>query len=127
VQAILSVAGASNLTTILAQSTPFGLGVREPSLVQLLGALPDQVADLARLASPVLHVDASDPPLVLVHGDQDVQMPINQAHELVGVYEKHGLDVHFEVVHGGEHLGNAFYTPEHLMPTLAFLRSAIGR
>jgi acetyl esterase/lipase len=127
VQAILSVAGASNLTTILAQSTPFGLEVREPSLVQLLGALPDRVAELARLASPVLHVDAGDPPLVLVHGDQDVQMPINQAHELVGAYEKNGLEVHFEVVHGGEHLGNAFYTPEHLEPTLAFLRSAVAR
>jgi acetyl esterase/lipase len=127
VQAILSVAGASNLTTILAQSTPFGLEVREPSLAQLLGALPDQLPDLARLASPVLHVDASDPPLVLLHGDQDVQMPINQAHELVGAYEKHGLDVLLEVVHGGEHLGNAFYAPEHLEPTLAFLRRAIGR
>jgi acetyl esterase/lipase len=126
VQAILSVAGASNLTTILAQSTPFGLEVREPSLVQLLGALPDQVPELARLASPVLHVDAGDPPLVLVHGDQDVQMPINQAHELVGAFEKHGLGAHFEVVHGGEHLGDAFYAPEHLEPTLAFLRSAIG-
>ena len=126
VQAILSVAGASNLTTILAQSTPFGLGVREPSLVQLLGALPDRATELARLASPVLHVDAGDPPLVLVHGDQDVQMPINQAHELVGAYEKHGLDVHFEVVHGGEHLGDAFYAPEHLEPTLAFLKNAIG-
>jgi acetyl esterase/lipase len=127
VQAILSVAGASNLTTILSQSTPYGLGVREPALVQLLGALPDAVPELARLASPVLHVDADDPPLVLVHGDQDLQMPINQAHELVGAYEKHGLDVHFEVVHGGEHLGDAFYAPEHLEPTIAFLRSAIGR
>ena len=127
VQAVLSVAGASNLTTILAQSTPFGLGVREPSLVQLLGALPDQAHELARLASPVLHVDPSDPPLVLLHGDQDVQMPINQAHELVGAYEKHGVDVLFEVVHGGEHLGDAFYAREHLEPTLAFLRSAIGR
>jgi dipeptidyl aminopeptidase/acylaminoacyl peptidase len=67
------------------------------------------------------------PPLVLLHGDQDVQMPINQAHELVGAYAKNGLDVHLEVVHGGEHLGNAFYAPEYLEPTLAFLRSAIGR
>ncbi|MGE0159275.1 MAG: alpha/beta hydrolase fold domain-containing protein [Gemmatimonadales bacterium] len=127
VQAILSVAGASNLTTILAQSTPFGLSVREPSLEQLLGALPDRVPELARLASPIVHVDAGDPPLALVHGDQDVQMPINQAHELMGAYEKHDLDVHFEVVHGGEHLGDAFYEPEYLEPTLAFLRRAIGR
>ena len=126
VQAVLSIAGASNLTTILAQSTPFGFGVREPALVQLLGAHPDQAAELARLASPVLHVGAGDPPLVLLHGDQDVQMPINQAHELVGAYEKHGLDVLFEVVHGGGHGGDALYAPQHLEPTLVFLRRAIG-
>ena len=127
VHAILSYAGASNLTTILAQSTPFGLEVREPSLAQLLGALPDQVAELAALASPVSHVDANDPPLFLVHGDQDVQMPINQAHELEGAYEKHGLEAHVEVVHGGVHVGDHFYAQEHLDPALAFLRRAIGR
>jgi len=127
VQAIISYAGASNLTTILSQSTPFGLEVREPALVQLLGALPDQVTELAALASPVSHVDANDPPLFLVHGDQDVQMPINQAHELEGAYEKHGLEAHLEVVHGGGHLGDHFYAREHLDPALAFLRRAIGR
>ena len=127
VQAIVSYYGASNLTTILAQSTPFGLGVREPSLELLLGALPDAVTELAALASPVEHVDASDPPLFLLHPDQDPQMPINQTHELEGVYEKHGLDVHFQVVHGAAHGGPGFYAPEHLAPTLAFLRRTIGR
>jgi acetyl esterase/lipase len=127
VHAILSYAGASNLTTILSQSTPFGLEVREPSLAQLLGAPPDRVGELATLASPTSHVDAGDPPLFLVHGDQDVQMPINQAHELEGAYEKHGLDAHLEVVHGGGHLGDHFYARQHLDPALAFLRRAIGR
>src|SRR5690606_9679986 len=41
VQAIVSYFGASNLTTILAQSTPFGLRIREPALATLLGAPPD--------------------------------------------------------------------------------------
>ncbi len=127
VQAIVSYYGASNLTTILAQSTPFGLGIREPSLELLLGDLPDAVSELARLASPVEHVGAGDPPLLLLHGDQDPQMPINQAHELEGAYEKHDLDVHFQVVHGAVHGGPEFYAPEHLEPTLAFLRRTIGR
>jgi acetyl esterase/lipase len=64
VQAIVSYFGASDLTTILAQSTPFGLSVREPALVQLLGALPDKVPDLARLASRC-SCDKGDPPLPL--------------------------------------------------------------
>ena len=41
VQATVSFYGASNLTTILDQSTPFGLGVRIPALQLLLGAQPE--------------------------------------------------------------------------------------
>jgi acetyl esterase/lipase len=108
VQAIVSYYGASNLTTILQQSTPFGLSEREPALRLLLGGPPDEQVELARLASPVFHVDASDPPLLILHGDQDPQMPINQAHELDYAYTEHGLEVHFEVVHGAGHGGAPF-------------------
>src|SRR5207253_47677 len=82
VQAIVVFYGASDLTTILSQSTPHGLSVRVPALELLLGGQPDSKSELARLASPVFHVDKSDPPLLWFHGDQDPQMPINQAHEM---------------------------------------------
>lgn len=108
VQAIVSLFGASNLTTILKQSTPHGLKVRVPALDLFLGGQPDEVADIARLASPVFHVDADDPPLLLLHGDQDPQMPINQAHELFGKYQDLALDSQFEVVYGAAHGGEEF-------------------
>ena len=114
VQAVVSFFGASNLQTILSQSTPFGLDVRVPALEKLLGGLPDQQPKLARLASPVEHIDSRDPPLWLFHGDQDPQMPINQSHELEGAYRKIGLPVKFEVVHGGKHGGFGFFTDEQL-------------
>lgn len=142
VQAIVSFYGASNLTTILSQSTPHGLNVRVPALELLLGGQPDVVStkiaiegigrgimptpnDLARLASPVYHVDKNDPPLLWFHGDQDPQMPIAQAHELVGAYKKHSLPVTFEVVYGGQHGGKMFYTPEQLDQVAAFLDSTL--
>jgi acetyl esterase/lipase len=129
VQAIISYFGASNLTSILAQSTPFGLNVRKPALDLLLGGQPEEegIKELATLASPVVHVDRNDPPLLLLHGDQDPQMPINQAHELHGAYKKLGLDVAFDVVHGAAHGGPMFFAPEHLTPALAFLERTIGR
>ena len=127
VQAILDYHGASNLTTILKQSTPFGLGVRKPALDLLLGAQPEDATALAELASPVTHVDRDDPPLLLLHGDQDPQMPINQAHELQGAYEKAGLDVAFHVVHGAAHGGDEFFAPEHLKRALAFLDRTINK
>lgn len=127
VQAIVSFFGASNLTTILAQSTPFGLGVRTPALKRLLGALPEEEPAVARLASPVFHVDAADPPLLLLHGDQDPQMPINQSHELVGAYESVGLEAPFVVVHGARHGGAQFFDAERLKIVAEFLDRHLGR
>ena len=126
-QAIVSYYPATNLRTILAQSTPFGLSVREPALQLLLGGQPDEVPELADLASVVTHVDASDPPLLIFHGDQDPQMPINQSHELQGAYEALKLDVAMVVVHGAAHGGDVFYRGENLERALAFLRRTIGR
>lgn len=125
VQAIVDYFGASNLTTILTQSTPYGLGVRKPALDKLLGGQPEAVPDLAKLASPVFHVDAKDPPLFLLHGDQDPQMPINQSHELEGAYEMLGLKVHLEVVHGAGHAGPKFYEEPYLKHTVAFLNEIV--
>jgi acetyl esterase/lipase len=121
VQAIVAFYGASNLTTILAQSTPHGLNVRTPALELLLGGQPNVKQELANLASPVFHVDKSDPPLLWFHGDQDPQMPINQAHEMVGAYKKQRLPVTFDVVYGGVHGGKLFYTPEQIEQVANFL------
>lgn len=122
VQGIVVLYGASNLTTILSQSTPHGLSVRQPALELLLGGQPEDKPALARLASPVFHVDASDPPLLLMHGDQDPQMPINQAHELEGAYEKQGLPVVLKVIHGAGHGGPSFTNAASLDLIDAFLR-----
>jgi acetyl esterase/lipase len=127
VSAILSYFAATNLTTILAQSTPFGLNIREPALQRLLGAAPKDAEPLARLASPVFQVDRADPPLLLFHGDQDPQMPINQSHELEGAYDQLGLQADLVVVHGAAHGGDAFYSPENVERAAAFLRSQLDR
>jgi len=122
VQGIMSFYGAANLTTILKQSTPHGLEVRVPALDLLLGGQPDAVPELARLASPVFHVDHTDPPLLLLHGDQDPQMPINQSLELLGAYQRVKAPVQLEVVHGAGHGGAMFYDAERLEIVRQFLK-----
>jgi acetyl esterase/lipase len=122
VQGIISFYGAANLTTILKQSTPHGLEVRVPALELLLGGQPEAVPDLAKLASPVFHVDSHAPPLLLLHGDQDPQMPINQSLELLGAYQKVKAPVQLEVVHGAGHGGAMFYDWERMAVVKAFMR-----
>jgi hypothetical protein len=53
-------------------------------------------------------------------------MPINQSHELQGAYEKSGLDVDFEVVHGAAHGGEVFFSGERLDRAIDFLNRTIG-
>ncbi len=125
VQATVSFYGASNLTSILNQSTPHGLGVRIPALQLLLGGQPEDKTEIARLASPIFHVDPSDPPLLLIHGDQDPQMPISQSHELDGRYKELGLSVQFEVVHGAVHGGPEFYDEIRLPMIKKFLKTYV--
>ena len=121
VQVVVSYFGASNLTSILEQSTPYGVSMRAPALQLLLGGPLEEKVELARLASPVSHVDATDPPLLLLHGDQDPQMPISQSHELHSAYKEHSLPVHFEVIHGAEHGGAQFFDQKRNALVVAFL------
>lgn len=121
VHAILSFFGMSDLTTILKQSTPHGLSVRVPALQLLLGAQPDAAPELARLASPVFHVDAKDPPLLLIHGDQDPQAPFEQSRALQAAYRKAKCLVQFETIHGGVHGGPQFYDSERIALAKQFL------
>ena len=125
IQAILDYYGPTNFMTILDQSTPHGLSVRVPALDRLIGGRPEAVPELARLASPVEHVGPGDPPLFMLHGDQDLQVPINQSHELQGAYERAGLPVTFYVVHGAEHGGPEFFEPKPLQDALSFLRQTL--
>ncbi|MBL9211031.1 MAG: alpha/beta hydrolase [Opitutaceae bacterium] len=124
VHAIVSFYGASNLESILRQSTPYGLGVRIPALQLLLRGQPEEKPALAKLASPVAHVDPQDPPLLLLHGDQDPQMPVAQALEFVGAYERVGLQAKFVPLHGSAHGGKEFYDAKRLALVEEFLRSA---
>lgn len=126
VQAIVSYFGASDLTTILAQSTPDGLKVREPALQRLLGASPDQVPELAKQASPLFHVDRNDPPILLLHGDQDTQMPLNQVYELQWAYEQVGRHAEVMILHGVDHVAGPFFKDEPVERVAAFLKRTIG-
>lgn len=127
VQAIVDYYGPTNFLTILKQSTPHGLGVRIPALKLLLGDQPDRLPRLAQLASPVTHVDRTDPPLLLIHGDQDPQVPINQSHELQGAYRRVGNIAELEVVYGGAHGGDLFHDEARQKIVAAFLNRHLQR
>lgn len=125
VQYIVSLFGASNLQTILSQSTEFGLKMRVPALQLLLGGQPTEKPDLAKLASPVAHLDKDDPPLLLIHGDADPQMPPEQSQAFTKAYEATKLPVQFILMPGSKHGGAEFYDDERTAIIAKFLDKAL--
>jgi acetyl esterase/lipase len=121
IQGILDYYGPTNFTSILKQSTPHGISVRGPAMALLLGNTVDNVPDAAKKASPVLQVDPSDPPLLILHGDQDIQVPINQSHELEGVYKSNNLKVKLIVAYGAGHGDGVYFEPKLQAQVEAFL------
>lgn len=127
VQAILDFYGPTDFLTILNQSTPHGLSVRVPALTLLLGKPVEQVPDLARKASPVFQVDPTDPPILIVHGDQDPQVPVNQSLELMAVYKKNSLHEELEIVPGAAHGGDAYDKKEMMETVKNFLDKVLKK
>ena len=125
VQVILDYYGPTNLTTILKQSTPHGLNVRTPALELLFGKPVKDISAELSLASPVFHIDKNDPPLFICHGDQDIQVPINQSIELYGKYKQAGLKVEIEFIYGAAHGGKEYTNPVLIEQVLKFLKNSL--
>jgi acetyl esterase/lipase len=70
---------------------------------QFLGAPPAQVPDLAREASPIAHVHAGAPPVLLMHGDSDAMVPADQSIRFARALAAAGGTVTLELVPGASH------------------------
>ena len=122
VQGIIDYFGPTDFLTILDQSTPHGKDVRMPAMALLFGEPVGQDSTILKLASPVFQVDTSDPPLFIAHGNQDIQVPINQTIELIKIYEKNGLEVSFEILENAGHGGKEFHSDGMKSKVLEFLQ-----
>lgn len=126
VAAVVSFFGAANFRTILGQSTDKGLSVRIPALQLFIGGLPSDLPEIADLASPIHHLDPEDPPVLLIHGDADPQMPYAQSEELKAALDAAKVRNDLITVHGGKHGGPEFFSPERLDKVLHFIEPITG-
>lgn len=76
---------------------------------EFLGGLPDEQPDLAVLASPITHIDATDPPVLIIHGTADDTVPIELSRKLYKALQAAGVEAEFIEVPGGGH-GDFRYT-----------------
>jgi acetyl esterase/lipase len=60
-------------------------------------------AETLRFASPVTYVDATDPPMLLIHGNADKLVAVSQTHEFEELLHKAGVPVEAIYIDGADH------------------------
>jgi arylsulfatase len=129
VQAVIDFYGASDLLT-MPTNVP-GPGKTDADLAQsngakLLGGIVRDRPDLARQVSTLHQVSPDDPPFLIIHGDQDPQVPLAQSQRLHAKLRETGLASELVVLPGAGHGGKEFSTPEVKQTIRAFLARALG-
>lgn len=75
----------------------------EPLVSDFLGGTMDEVSDAYKNASPVTHVDAGDPPMLLFQGTDDPLVPFTQAFEMTKAMTQHKIPGRVEMLVGAGH------------------------
>jgi len=107
VQTVVSYYGAHDLND--GEQTD-GEGRDAP--VKLIGGTKEQKADLWNDALCSSHISRDCPPVLMIHGDRDVTVPISQSRKLLGLLQAAGVSAELLVVRGAGHcLAGGQFTP----------------
>ncbi|MEM9176783.1 MAG: alpha/beta hydrolase, partial [Myxococcota bacterium] len=129
VQAVVDFFGPSELETYRAQHVENGLGNTNSLffLEMLIGGAVEANPELAASASPMAYLDADDPPFLIIHGDEDPVVPIQQSRRLLAALETAGVDATFRLVPGGDHGRSEAYASDAMMNAIGdFLDRSLG-
>lgn len=113
VQAVCDWFGPSELLTM----PPNTIGekrtremVKKSNGALLLGKTVMDVPDLANDASGLHHVSKDDPPFLIMHGELDPGVPLEQSQKLHDALKEAGVQSAFVIVKGAGHGGKEFQT-----------------
>lgn len=82
----------------------FGEGQENASAVaRYLGCKPSECPETAALASPVTHLDAKDPPALLIHGELDKVVPVSQSRAFDQALKSKGIAAQLVVIPAVDH------------------------
>ncbi|MFI4934162.1 MAG: prolyl oligopeptidase family serine peptidase [Caulobacterales bacterium] len=110
---VVSWAGISDLSRLV-KTERGGLfaGERSPAYDYDVKAIGDPDADKARLArtSAITYAAHYGPPVLLIHGEDDTTVPVDQSWEMERALKAAGRSVHLDVVKNEDHTG---WDPDH--------------
>ena len=115
VQAVVDWFGPTDFMLMAQQSGPRSMlhhdAPNSPES-RLLGGPVQEKRDLARTANPITYIDRSDPPFLIMHGDNDQLVPLAQSAMLAKALKDAGVDVTMKTIPGASHEGPQFRNAE---------------
>ncbi len=99
--------GPSDLVMLAANPDTSINNERNPVSI-LLGAMPVDRPDLAKVASPVTYVDKDDPPFLIVQGEKDESVPNTESKILSSWLTLAGVPNKLIIVPGAPHYGKMY-------------------
>ena len=122
VQAVCDWFGPSELLTM----PPNNVGdVANSNGAKLLGATVREVPKLAKDASALDHVSADDAAFLIMHGEKDPGVPLEQSQKLHAKLIGHGVPSKLHVVAGAGHGGKEFHTQSNRQIVLRFFQRTL--
>jgi acetyl esterase/lipase len=122
VQAVIDWYGRADLTPVTLDPA----WADSPS-ASLLGGCGEEVAQVAKKASPIYHVSGDDPPFLIMHGDMDKVVPVRQSQAFAKALKQAGVKVKLLILTGAGHGGGDFLRPEQVEVIDAFLKEYLAR
>lgn len=102
VQGVIDYYGPSDFVK-RSENQPTKTDKPDGGVYRLLGGPVQENLEAARVASPATYISEDDPPLLILHGDKDKTVFLDQSEWFAKLYTEAGLDVHLEVFEGAGH------------------------
>jgi acetyl esterase/lipase len=111
VQAVCDYYGPTDFTVFVTTPGYASHATANSPEAKLIGGAVMENKDKASSANPITYMSQDDPPFLIVHGDKDPTVPINQSQLLYDALKQAGVNVHFHTIKGASH-GQGFGGPE---------------
>ncbi len=102
VQAVCDMSGPTDLLRLVSETQ--GSSDRAKSTIeQFLGGSLEQNKAKAIAASPISYISKDDPPFLVIHGENDLSIPVSQGEVFVEKLKAAGVDATLDVAEGRGH------------------------
>ncbi len=108
VQAVCDYYGPTDFTVFVSTPGYESHAAEASPEAKLIGGAVMENKDKAARVNSITYVSKDDPPFLIVHGDKDPTVPINQSQLLFEALKKAEVSAHFHTIHGAGHGGPGF-------------------